>query len=218
MEMIRTGFSEFKGDNGAKKCMWKRLQPGPERPVWRKGNFRDVLPSNRCVSRRRCCSAAISSKSTGSAAIVASTDLAVCGGGRDKKSATTFFKPGRYNNCTLNSEIKARWRGCLVETGVEMRERAVTRGHSGRSTVGKDELRRSDRDVCLLPERAIIRGRKLINMILCLLVCGKKKETEGLPMVLRFLLHDSSDISIGGVRGKRKLSVWGGVLEWHHRC
>jgi hypothetical protein len=26
--------------------------------------------------------------------------------GIDKNSATTFFKPGRYNICTLNSEMK----------------------------------------------------------------------------------------------------------------
>jgi hypothetical protein len=50
------------------------------------------------------------------------------GGGRDKKSATTFFKPGRYKSCTLNSEINAKWRCCLGEIGVETRERAVTRG------------------------------------------------------------------------------------------
>jgi hypothetical protein len=37
------------------------------------------------------------------------------GGGRDMKSATTFFKPGRYSNCTLNSEINAKWRCCLGE-------------------------------------------------------------------------------------------------------
>ncbi len=36
-------------------------------------------------------------------------------------------------------------------------------------------------------------------------------------MVSRFLLHDSSDMSIGGVGGERKLSIWGRVLEWH-RC
>ena len=32
------------------------------------------------------------------------------------------------NNCTLNSEIKARWRCCLGEIGIETQERAVTRG------------------------------------------------------------------------------------------
>jgi hypothetical protein len=37
-------------------------------------------------------------------------------------------------------------------------------------------------------------------------------------MVFGFLLHDSSDVSIGGVSGERKLSIWGGVLEWHRRC
>jgi hypothetical protein len=36
-------------------------------------------------------------------------------------------------------------------------------------------------------------------------------------MVLGFLLHDSSDVSIGGVSGERKLSIRGRVLEWH-RC
>jgi hypothetical protein len=36
-------------------------------------------------------------------------------------------------------------------------------------------------------------------------------------MVLGFLLHDSSDVSIGGVSGERKLSIWGGVLKWHRR-
>ncbi len=33
-----------------------------------------------------------------------------------------------------------------------------------------------------------------------------------------FFLHDSSDVGIGGVSGERKLSIWGGVLEWHRRC
>ncbi len=34
-------------------------------------------------------------------------------------------------------------------------------------------------------------------------------------MVFGFLLHDSSDMSIGGVSGERKLNIWGRVLEWH---
>jgi hypothetical protein len=46
--------------------------------------------------------------------------------GQDKKSATTFFKPGKYNNCTLNSEMNAKWCCFLVET----REMAVTSGLS----------------------------------------------------------------------------------------
>jgi hypothetical protein len=74
------------------------------------------------------------------------TNPVVCGGGRDKKSATTFFKPGRYNNCTLNSEINVRWRCCLGKMGVETRERAV-KGVCGRSKVGKDDLRRNDGNV-----------------------------------------------------------------------
>ncbi len=36
-------------------------------------------------------------------------------------------------------------------------------------------------------------------------------------MVFGFLLHDPSDMSIGGVSGKRKLSIWGRVLKWHRR-
>jgi hypothetical protein len=55
----------------------------------------------------------------------------------------------------------------------------------------------------------------LNNVILCLSVCGTK--TKGPPMVSRFLLHDPSNMSIGGVSGERKLSIWGRVLEWHSR-
>ncbi len=36
-------------------------------------------------------------------------------------------------------------------------------------------------------------------------------------MVPRFLLHDTTDMSIGGISGKRKLSLWGGMLEGYHR-
>jgi hypothetical protein len=48
--------------------------------------------------------------------------------GRTKKSATIFFKPGKYKICTLNSEMNAKWRCCLGEIGVETREMAVTSG------------------------------------------------------------------------------------------
>ncbi len=97
-------------------------------PVWQKAIFRDALPSNRCISGQLCCSVAISSKSTGSAADVAASDPVACGAGRDKKSATTVFKPRKYNNCTLNSEMNARWHCCLGEMGTETREITVTRG------------------------------------------------------------------------------------------
>jgi hypothetical protein len=36
-------------------------------------------------------------------------------------------------------------------------------------------------------------------------------------MVLGFLLYDPSDMYIGGVSGKGKLSIWGRVLKWHRR-
>jgi hypothetical protein len=48
--------------------------------------------------------------------------------GQDKKLATTFFKPGKYNSCTLNSAMNAKWRCCLGEMGAETWEMAVTRG------------------------------------------------------------------------------------------
>jgi hypothetical protein len=72
--------------------------------------------------------AAISSKSTGSAADAAVTDPAIIWFGRDKKSASTFFKPGKYKICTLNSEMIAKWHCCLGEMGAETREMAVTSG------------------------------------------------------------------------------------------
>jgi hypothetical protein len=57
---------------------------------------------------------------------VAVTDLVVVWFGRDKKSAMTFFKPGKYNSCTLNSEMNAKWCCCLGEMGAETWEMAVT--------------------------------------------------------------------------------------------
>jgi hypothetical protein len=97
-------------------------------PVWRKANLSDVLPSKRCVSRQWFCSAAISSKSTGSATDVAATDPVVVWFGRDKKSATTFFKLGKYNSCTLNSEMNAKWCCSLGKMGAETQKMAVTSG------------------------------------------------------------------------------------------
>jgi hypothetical protein len=78
-----------------------------------------VPPSKRCISGQQFCLAVISLKSTGYAADVAATDPAVVWFGRDKKSATTFFKPGKYIICTLNSEMNAKWRCCLGEMGDE---------------------------------------------------------------------------------------------------
>jgi hypothetical protein len=59
---------------------------------------------------------------------MAATDPVVVWFGPDKKSATTFFKPGKYNSCTLNSEMNAKWRCCLGEIGAETWEMAVTSG------------------------------------------------------------------------------------------
>ncbi len=65
-------------------------------PVWRKANLRDGPPSKRCLSGQGFCSAAISSRSIGSAAAIAATVSVDFGRGRDRKSAITFFKPGKY--------------------------------------------------------------------------------------------------------------------------
>jgi hypothetical protein len=117
MKMGKNIFSELEGDNWAKSASGNVASQALS--VGRKANLRDVSPSKRCVSGQQFCSAAISLKSTGSAAAVAATVPVERGGGRDKKSATTFFKPGRYKSCTLNSEINAKWRCCLGEIGVE---------------------------------------------------------------------------------------------------
>jgi hypothetical protein len=71
---------------------------------------------------------AISLKSNGSAADGAVIDPVVVWFGQDKKSMTTFFKPGKYNICTLNSEMNAKWQCFLGEMGAETREMAVTSG------------------------------------------------------------------------------------------
>ncbi len=153
-----------------------RKVPSPARrwaPVWRKANLKDVPPSNRCVSGQWCCLVAISSKSTGSVAIVVATDPVACGVGQDKKSATTFFKPDKYNYCTLNSETNARWHCCLGEMGDETHERARTRSLWS-SKVGKLDLRKNYGNVWLLSERPIICGQMLNNKTLCLWVCKKR--------------------------------------------
>jgi hypothetical protein len=59
---------------------------------------------------------------------VAATDPVIVWFGGDKKSAMTFFKPVKYNICTLNSEINAKWRSCLGDMVAETLEMAVTSG------------------------------------------------------------------------------------------
>ncbi len=36
-------------------------------------------------------------------------------------------------------------------------------------------------------------------------------------MVVGFLLHDASDVGVGGVSGERKFGIWGRVLKWYRR-
>ncbi len=99
----------------------------PWAPAWRKASLRDVPLSKTCVSAQLFCSAAFASKLTGSAA-AATSPVGSGGEGRDKKSATSFLRPGRYNICILNSEMNATWRCCLGEIGMEKRVKALTRG------------------------------------------------------------------------------------------
>jgi hypothetical protein len=54
------------------------------------------------------------------------------GGGRARqKSATMFFKTGKYKSCTLNSKKKTKYRCCRNEIGVETQS-----GHK-RSVIGQ---------------------------------------------------------------------------------
>ncbi len=95
---------------------------------WR-ASLRDELPSKRCVTAQRYCLVATASKSTGYTAAMAVIVLDCSGeggGGQDKKLATAFFRPSRYNICTLNSEMKAKWRFCHGKMGVETHEKAIT--------------------------------------------------------------------------------------------
>jgi hypothetical protein len=59
---------------------------------------------------------------------MAATDPVVVWLGQDKKSATTFFKPDKFNSCTLNSEMDGKRRCCLGEMGAKTQEMAVTSG------------------------------------------------------------------------------------------
>jgi hypothetical protein len=116
----------------------------------------------------------------------------VGGGWQDKKSAMTFFRPGRYNICTFNSEMKAKWRCCRGKMGAETQEKAVASPCNQQFTI--------KRGVTRLPVSQF-----------------SGNETKWSPMVPWFLLHDAADMSIGGVSGKRKFSLWGGMLEGYCR-
>ncbi len=120
MELLR--------DNGTKNARWN-IPSQAVSACLAKGKF------ERCSAKQtlRFCAiillAAIASKPTGSAAAAVATFPVRSGGeGRDKKSATTFLRPGRYNICIWNSEINANWRCCLGEIGTETRVKALTRG------------------------------------------------------------------------------------------
>ncbi len=97
------------------KCLWRRPRPGAEHLFVKKrwwgmncrahtefpgsGFAQQPSPQNRLVWSPR-------------------QPLPVSwGGGGDKISATTFFKPGKYSTCTLNSEMKAKCRCCRGEIG-----------------------------------------------------------------------------------------------------
>jgi hypothetical protein len=67
-------------------------------------------------------------KSNECAAVMMETvpDDSVGGVWAGQKIGNNIFKPNRYNICTLNSEMKAKWHCCCVEMGAETQDNAVT--------------------------------------------------------------------------------------------
>ncbi len=143
-------------------------------PVWRNANLSDVLPSKCYISGQRFCSAAISLKSTGSIADMAATDPVVVWFGQTKNEQHHFSK--KYNSCTLNSEMNAKWHCCLGEMGAEMQEMAVTSGLWSVQSWNLN-LRKNGGNVWFAAWAANnLRSKKLSNMIACLWVCGKRTQ------------------------------------------
>ncbi len=104
-------FRNFWGTMGQKPPL-ETLPARRWAPAGRKTSWRDDLSSKRCISAQLFSLVAIVLKFTASAGAEAATVSANLGGGgegRDKKLASKFFSPGRYNICTLNSEIKTKW-------------------------------------------------------------------------------------------------------------
>ncbi len=87
---------------------------------------------------------------------------------------------------------------------------------SDQSKVGKIVLHKNGENAELLRKLPTTQGEKSSSETPCQSTCDKK--SKGPPMVARFLLYDPSNMSIGGVSGKRKFSIWGGMLEGHCRC
>ncbi len=67
-------------------------------------------------------------KSTESVTVMMETvpDSSVGGVWAGQKIDNIIFKPGRYNICTLNSEMKAKWHCYFGEMGAETQDNAVT--------------------------------------------------------------------------------------------
>jgi hypothetical protein len=63
-----------------------------------------------------------------------------------QKISNDIFQTGKYNSCTLNSEMNAKWRCCLGEMGAETREMAVTSG-CDLSKAEKLDLHKNGRNV-----------------------------------------------------------------------
>jgi hypothetical protein len=128
MEMIKNSFSEFEGDNGS-ECSSGKVANQALSTCLAESNFEGCAAQQTAafpgsgIARRPSLRNPLDPPSLRRRLIRWSVRL-----GGTKKSATTFFKPGKYYNCTLNSEINARWCCCLGEMGAETREMAVTRG------------------------------------------------------------------------------------------
>ncbi len=86
----------------------------------------------------------------------------------------------------------------------------------GQSKVGKIVLHTNGENAELWRKLLTIHGQRWSSETPCQSIYEKK--TKGPPMVARLLLHDPSNMSIGGVSGKRKFCIWVGMLEGYSRC
>ncbi len=66
--------------------------------------------------------------------------------GKEQKVSNNIFQPGKYNNCTLNSEIDAKWRCSRGEIGTDTRDKQY-QAVCSRSKAEKNELHKNGKNV-----------------------------------------------------------------------
>jgi hypothetical protein len=169
--------------------------------------LRDEPPSKCCVSAQQFCSAAMASKSTESASTTVATEPdGSCEGVGRTKSAVTFLRPGRCNICTLNSE-KFRDESQMALLSRRNRGRnARQSGHKGFLVCHNSQLKSAAfTKMAKMPDRCMCSQQFMIKCGITRLCVGQfsEKETKWSPMVPRFLLFNSANMSIGGVSGKK---------------